>query len=156
MRISPHLVLALACLWFCGLAHASDVSWLDEIAGNYYGGPAIKDCVISLPVGARRCNCLSIKKLTNTTASIEFDRHDLPNGYVCAGSGMAYVVNDTLVLCPNKQQDKSACITIEGKGNNLEFYSEGRSESFCGLRETVDGLRFLTKDRVKREVNCGP
>jgi uncharacterized protein len=81
----------------------NEIDWIGSITGNYYGGPSIEGCVITLPSGRRRCNCLSIKKQSNDTALINFDRHDSHEGYVCSGEGVAKIVNDKLILCNERR-----------------------------------------------------
>ncbi len=132
----------------------NEIDWIGSIAGNYYGGPSIESCVITLPSGKRRCNCLSIKKQSNDTALINFDRHDSHEGYVCSGEGVAKIVNGKLILC--NEQSKSDCITISHGSHGLTFHSDAQ-RSYCGMMGgTVDGMRFQYSDRVQKDVNCGP
>jgi uncharacterized protein len=135
-------------------ANAKDSNWLDNIAGNYYGGPSIQDCVINAPNGDRRCNCLSIEKQSDSTALITFDRHDSHNGHSCSGEGVAKVSNGDLVLCEN-EKDKSDCITISHNDKGLTLHGNSGS-GYCGMRATIEGMTFQYGDKVETEVDCGP
>jgi uncharacterized protein len=135
-------------------ANAIQSDWLSNIGGNYYGGPSIKNCVITLPRGNRRCNCLSIRKQSDTAAIVTFDRHDSHDSYVCSGEGVAKVSNGELVLCAN-EKDKSDCITIAHNDKGLTFHGDSRS-GYCGMGATIEGMNFRYSDRVQTGVNCGP